>query len=117
LGEKVRYLSRLFPKNPIMILENGSVVTADGVTREEYLRRHVAEVLRGRRAGFNLMGYICWSITTNRELGAPFNEESDFGLFHVKLDTDSTLRRRRTPAAAVYRQIINEERRREKSGE
>jgi len=113
LGAKLGYLSRLFPRTPIVILENGCVVRADGMTREEYLRRHVAQVVRGRRAGINVMGYLCWSITTNRELGAAFDDQSDFGLFRVELDTDPALKRKATPSARVYKELIAEERRRE----
>jgi beta-glucosidase/6-phospho-beta-glucosidase/beta-galactosidase/ABC-type amino acid transport substrate-binding protein len=114
LGAKLAYVSRLFPRKPIVILENGSVVAADGTSRETYLRRHVAEVHRGRRAGINVMGYLCWSITSNRELGAAFDDQSDFGLFHVDLDKDPKLTRKITPSAHVFRELIAEEREREK---
>jgi len=112
LGKKIAYVSRLFPELPIMILENGSVVTADGIPRETYLRRHLTEVFKSRRSGLNIAAYVCWSITSNRELGAAFDSESDFGLFHVNLDADPKLRRKPTPSAAVYREMIAEERRR-----
>ena len=113
LGIKLGYLSRLFPGVPLMILENGSVVSADGISREEYLRRHVAQVFRSRNAGIDVVGYVCWSITTNRELGAAFNDESDFGLYRVNLDTDPKLKRIPTPSAKAYGDLIAEERRRE----
>ena len=111
LGRKLRYVSRLFPGAPIMILENGCVNAADGITRAEYLGRHLAEVRRSRRAGIDVAAYVCWSITSNRELGASFDEESDFGLFHIDLDTDSRLRRKPTSSAAVYKSLIRSERR------
>src|SRR5205814_115570 len=47
-------------------------------------------------------GYVCWSITSNREWGLPFLGSSDFGLFHVDLDGDPELRRTPTAAATVY---------------
>jgi beta-glucosidase/6-phospho-beta-glucosidase/beta-galactosidase/ABC-type amino acid transport substrate-binding protein len=109
LGRKLRYVSGLFPGTPLMILENGCVDAADGFTRSEYLRRHVAEVRRSRRAGIDVAAYVVWSITSNRELGAPSNEESDFGLFHIDLDTDPRLRRKRTSSAAAYRDLIRGE--------
>ncbi|MFI5368321.1 MAG: family 1 glycosylhydrolase [Spirochaetia bacterium] len=108
LSQEITYLSGLFrgtPK-PIMILENGCVDEADGYSRSRYIEEHVAEVLRAREQGADVIAYICWSISTNRELGAPFNPESDFGLFHIDLDGDPTLERHATAAATTYRNLI-----------
>jgi beta-glucosidase/6-phospho-beta-glucosidase/beta-galactosidase len=55
-----------------------------------------------------LAGYVCWTITSNREWGLPFGPSNDFGLYHVELDTDPALERVATPAAAVYRELIDE---------
>jgi beta-glucosidase/6-phospho-beta-glucosidase/beta-galactosidase len=54
-------------------------------------------------------GYICWSLTSNREWGLPFGPASDFGLFHIDLDHDPQLKRVSTPSAELYKQIIREE--------
>ena len=96
----------MFPGKPIMIIENGSVDEADGVGREDYVRRHVAEVQRARRAGINVRAYLCWSITSNREWGAVFARDCDFGLYHVDLDSDPGLARRPTKAVEAYKDII-----------
>jgi hypothetical protein len=108
LAQEIHYLSGLFqdPK-PIMILENGCVEHADGYSRERYLRVHVDQVLKARAKGAAVAAYICWSITTNREWGAPVNEQSDFGLFHVDLDGDPFLRRTSTPSADAYKELIS----------
>src|SRR3981081_444443 len=126
LGSMLRRYSRMFPTLPIVVVENGCVAVADGVHRADYLERHVQEVeaaadgaLRaaylGRPvqeveapapAGCNIAAYLCWSITSNREWGLPFNEHTDFGLYHIELDTDPELKRHSTPAADTYRRLI-----------
>ena len=102
-------LHRWFPDREILIIENGCIEHADNVTRTEYLRAHLREVARARKAGIPVAGYICWSITSNREWGLPFGPASDFGLYHIELDNDPELKRVPTCSAELYRQIIKEE--------
>lgn len=102
----LKYHAELFPGQPILILENGCVDVADGVDRATYIRDHVREVQRAIRDGANVIGYMCWSITSNREWGLPFGPDSDFGLHHIALDSDPELTRMPTPAAQTYREII-----------
>lgn len=104
----IRYHARLFPRLPMLIVENGCVEVADGVDRTTYLRRHLNEVRRALGKGADLAGYICWSITSNREWGLAFGPSSDFGLYHIDLDGDPQLTRRRTPAAEAYAELIRE---------
>ena len=106
LGGLLRYLASLFPDLPLLILENGSVDIADGVERATYIRRHVREVQRVVDDGVKVTGYICWSITSNREWGFKFGSGNDFGLHHIDLNDDPDLRRVPTPAATVYQEII-----------
>ena len=61
---------------------------------------------RAARDGVKVIGYVCWSITSNREWGLPFGKGSDFGLYHIELDTDPALKRVPTPAVATYQEII-----------
>ena len=89
-----------------MIVENGSVTTADGVSRAVYLEQHVKVVEKAIADGVDVAAYICWSITSNREWGLPFGPGTDFGLYHVDLDNDAELRRQPTPAAETYRRLI-----------
>jgi beta-glucosidase/6-phospho-beta-glucosidase/beta-galactosidase len=108
----LRALSRFhrwFPKLEILIIENGCIEAADEFTRAEYLRAHIREVTRARAVGIPVRAYICWSITSNREWGLPFGSASDFGLYHIDLDSDPELKRIPTQSAAVYKQIIQEE--------
>jgi beta-glucosidase/6-phospho-beta-glucosidase/beta-galactosidase len=95
-----------FPGLPVLIVENGCVKVASGVDRAYYLRAHVAEALRARAEGVPLAGYVCWSITSNREWGLPFGPGSDFGLYHVDLDRDPALERSATPSAEEYGRLI-----------
>jgi hypothetical protein len=102
----LRYHASLEPGKPLLIVENGSVDVADGVARPAYIRRHVEQVQRAAADGVNVLGYICWSITSNREWGLKFTPASDFGLYHIDLDTDPDLTRQATAAVEEYRQII-----------
>ena len=102
----LRYQARLFPNLPILIIENGSVDVADGIDRPTYLRRHIREVQRAVRDGVKVTAFVCWAISSNREWGLHFDSASDFGLYHIDLDTDPSLTRRPTPAVETYRQII-----------
>jgi len=106
LGDMLRRYAKLFPRLPIVVVENGCVSVADGVERAEYLERHVREVEEARASGIPIAAYLVWSITSNREWGLPFSPHTDFGLYHVDLDGDSELKRRPTRAAEVYRRLI-----------
>lgn len=102
----LRRAAEMFPGQPVLVVENGCVTVASGVDRVEYLRAHVSEALRAREEGVPLVGYLCWTITSNREWGLPFAPSNDFGLYHVDLDGDPSLARVATPAAAAYRELI-----------
>lgn len=104
----LRSTAEMFPGQPVLVVENGSVAVASGVERSDYLRAHVREALRARDEGVPLAGYLCWTITSNREWGLTFGPSNDFGLYHVALDDDAALTRVETSSAAVYRELIEE---------
>ena len=106
LYEMLKFHSQLFPDKEILIIENGSVEIADGVDRATYIRQHLYEVQRAYQDGVKVTGYICWSITSNREWGLKFNQHSDFGLYHIDLDTDPQLKRIPTAAAIEFKEMI-----------
>jgi len=54
--------------------------------RNDYIRRHVLEVQKAVARGIPVFGYLCWSITSNREWGLAFSPGNDFGLYHIDLD-------------------------------
>lgn len=105
LYNTLKYHAQLFPEQEILIIENGCVDKADGRDRAMYISQHIQQVQRARGDGINVTAYICWSITSNREWGLPFGSASDFGLYHIDLDTDVALKRVPTPAVEVYGKV------------
>lgn len=97
-----------FPGKPIIVIENGCVTNADGFSRARYIDAHIRQVERAHEKGAPIIAYLCWSITSNREWGLPFNDNSDFGLYHIELDKDPELKRVATEASAKYADIIKE---------
>ncbi|MFZ0573497.1 MAG: family 1 glycosylhydrolase, partial [Candidatus Cybelea sp.] len=98
--------ARDFPGKPIIVVENGCVVRVPGFTRADYLKAHVAQVRKAVELGAPVEAYLCWSITSNREWGLTFDDGSDFGLFHVDLDTDPGLTRKSTDSSRTYASLI-----------
>ena len=106
LYHALRRFHRWFPGQDLFIVENGSVPVANGVSRTDYLRSHIAEIERAVERGVPVKGYNFWSITSNREWGHAFDPNTDFGLYYVDLDKDPELRRVPTEEVEVYREII-----------
>jgi beta-glucosidase/6-phospho-beta-glucosidase/beta-galactosidase len=106
LSRTLGKLSKMFPDQDIFIIENGSVRNGR-LEPAEYIKRHVLEVQKAVSAGVRVIGYICWSITSNREWGLKFAPSNDFGLYFVDLDDDPKLERKRTSTADTYQQIIH----------
>ena len=98
--------ARDFPGKPIIVVENGCVVRVPGFTRADYLKAHVAQVRKAVELGAPVEAYLCWSITSNREWGLTFDDGSDFGLYHVDLDTDLSLTRTPTDSSRTYATLI-----------
>ncbi|MEX0852271.1 MAG: family 1 glycosylhydrolase [Bauldia sp.] len=96
---------------PIFITENGTgygdfdEVMEDGIVKDplrtDYIRRHIDAMLRARRAGADVRGYMLWSLFDNFEWIQGF--ERRFGLVHVDFSTQ-----KRTPKQSfyAYRDII-----------
>lgn len=103
LRHALRRLSRWFPEQEIVIVENGCPPEAGGMTRGEYMDAHLAEVEAAIGEGVRVRGYNWWSITSNREWGHPFDPNTDFGLYFVDLDRDPELKRVPTPEVERYR--------------
>lgn len=97
---------RDFPGKPIVIVENGCVARVPGFSRSDYIAAHVKQVRKAVERGAPVEAYLCWSITSNREWGLPFDGGSDFGLYHVDLDTDPELKRVPTDSSRTYAALI-----------
>jgi beta-glucosidase/6-phospho-beta-glucosidase/beta-galactosidase/ABC-type amino acid transport substrate-binding protein len=106
LGMILLETAREFSGKPIVVIENGCVVRAAGVGRPDYLTAHVREVRSAVGRGAPVEAYICWSITSNREWGLPFDDGSDFGLYQIDLDTDPALTRKPTDSSRTYAALI-----------
>lgn len=106
LRQAIERAARLFPGMPVIVVENGCVESADGVDRSRYLTEHVEQVKSAVHAGVPVTGYLCWSITSNREWGLPFRTSNDFGLMHIHLDSDPQLLRIPTDSSKRYSQLI-----------
>jgi len=106
LYHSLRRMHRWFPGMEIFIVENGSVPEASGVSRTEYMKKHLVQTLRAIQKGVPVIGYNFWSITSNREWGHAFDPNTDFGLHFVDLDQDPALKRHPTADAASYREVI-----------
>jgi beta-glucosidase/6-phospho-beta-glucosidase/beta-galactosidase/ABC-type amino acid transport substrate-binding protein len=106
LYSMLKYHAKLFPDKEILIIENGCVDKADGIERARYISEHIHQVQRAHRNGVKVSAYTCWSITSNREWGLKFSPASNFGLYHIELDTDPELKRVPSAAVAAYRKII-----------
>jgi glycosyl hydrolase family 1 len=102
----LRSHAKMFRGMEVVVIENGCVDEASGYSRGRYLREHVRQLRRAIADGVPVSMYLCWSITSNREWGAPFGKNSDFGLFHIDLDGDSALQRRATDACDGYRRLV-----------
>lgn len=108
LFRALKRLHRWFPSKEILIIEHGCINFADGFTKARCLKEHLRQVERARCVGIPVAAYICWSITSNREWGLPFSAASDFGLYHIKLDSDPALERIGTDSAETYKRIIRQ---------
>jgi hypothetical protein len=104
----LREQARVFSGKPIIVIENGCVTSADGFTRAKYLEAHIEQVQRAVQHGVPVEAYVCWSITSNREWGLHFDDNSDFGLYHIDLDNDPDLKRIPTDSSEMYARLIGE---------
>jgi beta-glucosidase/6-phospho-beta-glucosidase/beta-galactosidase len=102
----LREQAQAFPGKPIIVIENGCVTSADGFTRAKYLEAHIQQVERAVQHGVPVEAYLCWSITSNREWGLHFDDNSDFGLYHIDLDHDPDLKRIPTESSETYARVV-----------
>ncbi len=85
-----RHYSEDFGQRPVLVAENGMALPRrvdnrishrrDRLTRSEFLRLHIDEVVHMRRSGIPLIGYLHWSLFDNYEWGT---YTPRFGLFSL----------------------------------
>jgi len=111
---------------PIFIMENGLVDQKRALRLQgepvrgahdpaTYIHDHVRQVQRAHAKGVNVIGYLVWSLTSNREWGLRLGPDNDFGLYGIDLDGDPGLADPSRPiqfhesaAVDVYREIIRQ---------
>ncbi len=69
----------------------------------DFWNRYSEDIQLAKALGCKLFRF---SLTSNREWGLKFSPSSDFGLYHIELDTDPALKRVPTPAALTYQKLI-----------
>jgi len=84
LYEMLRRLKRY--RLPILICENG-ICTQDDLQRERFIRRHLDELVRAKREGVPVKGYLYWSFLDNFEWAHGF--EPRFGIVEVDFKTQA----------------------------
>ncbi|MDZ4788853.1 MAG: family 1 glycosylhydrolase [Blastochloris sp.] len=92
----VTHYSEAYAGLPLVIAENGMAHLRshfkekpwrrDGLTRSDFLRLHIPEVIKLTKEGYPLIGYFYWSLTDNYEWGS---YAARFGLYEVDLQHES----------------------------
>lgn len=88
---------------PIIVTENGVIVTEDETEQRTFLEEHIAEVQRAAADGVDVRGYLFWSLIDNFEWN--HGSELKFGLYEVQADEART--RRARPAVERFAEIIS----------
>jgi len=89
-------------QRPIIITENGIADAADHL-RAAYIRDHVKVLAIARQRGYDIRGYLHWSLLDNFEWREGFSPR--FGLIEVDYHT---LKRTIRPSAYTYKQICEQ---------
>jgi len=87
---------------PVVVTENG-IATEDDEQRVRYLASHLDALMRARRDGVDVRGYLYWSLMDNYEWAEGFRPR--FGLVEVDF---RTLERRPRPSAREFARLKGE---------
>jgi beta-glucosidase len=101
LYEQIRYIGNRYNK-PMMITENG-IATPDDDKRRWYMENHLAAIGRAIREGYDVRGYLAWSLADNYEWH--YGYEATFGL--AKMNPKTKVRELK-PSAHWYSKIIRD---------
>ena len=97
--ESLRLLNRY--KLPLIVTENG-VADRNDRLRSDFLREHVAYVMKARNEGIPVFGYLHWSLTDNFEWALGLGPR--FGFLEMNYET---LTRSPRPSFWAYRDLIH----------
>lgn len=95
----LKWVTRTFPKQPILITENG-VADADDDMRPRYLAQHIHQMWRGVNFNWPVKGYFYWTLVDNFEWDRGWSER--FGLWALDPETQKRTKR---PSADLYAEI------------
>jgi beta-glucosidase len=102
LATTLRKTAAALPGVPLWVGENGMAspdVVVDGAcddpTRVDYLRQHLAQVVKVRAEGVDVRGYLAWSLFDNIEWAEGWRQR--FGVVHVDPATQA-----RTPKSSAH---------------
>jgi len=97
--EQIRTISDRYGR-PVMITENG-IATKDDALRIRYMAEHINEIRRAVKDGYDVRGYLGWSLADNYEWH--YGYEATFGVTHMN---QKNLVREPKPSAFFYRNLI-----------
>jgi beta-glucosidase len=101
LYKEIQRVAKRYGK-PMMITENG-IATTDDAKRIEYMQNHLAAIGRAIRDGYDVRGYLSWSLADNYEWH--YGYKAFFGLSHMNPETYD---REPKPSMAWYKKIIKD---------
>ncbi|MFV0337042.1 MAG: glycoside hydrolase family 1 protein [Chthoniobacterales bacterium] len=99
LYKQIQTISARYGK-PMLITENG-VATRKDEKRIEYMNSHLKAIARALRDGYDVRGYLTWSLADNYEWH--YGYDATFGLSHMEPET---LDRKLKLSAYWYRDIM-----------
>ncbi len=85
---------------PMIITENG-LADRNDKWRADFLKSHIEQVMRAKKDGYNVFGYLHWSLTDNFEWAE--GTWPRFGLVDIDY---KTLKRSPRPSYFIYKEII-----------
>jgi len=98
----LKWATRSFPNQPILITENG-VADVDDDMRPRYLAQHIHQIWRAVNFNWPVKGYFHWTLVDNFEWDRGWSEH--FGLWALDPETQQRTKR---PSADLYAAICKE---------
>ncbi len=100
--EGLKWITRTFPRLPIIVTENGVDDSTDNL-RRRYMAQHIHQVWRAVNFNWPVRGYFHWTLVDNFEWERGWSQR--FGLWALDPETQKRTRR---PSADLYAEICRE---------